>query len=42
MNDNQNWKRVATKFEDTTEKIIDIRNFIPADIAVSVDYADKG
>ncbi len=41
MKDDQNWKRVATKFEDTTEKINDIRNFVPADIVVSVDYADK-
>lgn len=41
MKDNKNWKRVATKFEDTVEKIDDIRNFVPDNIAVGVDYADK-
>lgn len=41
MKDNQNWKRVATKFEGTIAKISGIRNFVPNNIVVSIDYADK-
>ena len=41
MKDNKNWRVVAKKFEDTTERINDIREWVPENIVVGVDYADK-
>ena len=41
MKDKKNWRVVAKKFEDTTERISDIREWVPENIVVGVDYADK-
>ncbi len=41
MKENKNWRVVAKKFEDTTERISDIREWVPENIVVGVDYADK-
>ena len=41
MKDSKNWRIVAKKFEDTTERITDIREWVPENIVVVVDYAYK-
>lgn len=41
MKENKNWRMFARRFEDTTERIEAIREFVSDNITVGVDYADK-
>lgn len=41
MKENKNWRMFARRFEDTTERIEAIREFVTDNITVSVDYANK-
>lgn len=41
MKDNKNWRMLAKRFVNTTEVICAIRSFVPDNIVVSIDYADK-
>lgn len=41
MEKNQNWRMFARRFEDKTDRIEAIREFVGNDITVSIDYADK-
>lgn len=41
MEENKNWRMFARRFEDTTERIEAIREFVTDNIAVGIDYADK-
>lgn len=41
MKENKNWRMFARRFEDTTERIDAIREFVPQTISVGIDYADK-
>lgn len=41
MTKNSNFRMFARRFEDTTERIEAIREFVTNNITVGVDYADK-
>lgn len=41
MQENKNWRMFARRFEDATERIEAIREFVTDNIAVGIDYADK-
>lgn len=41
MTKNNNFRMFARRFEDTTERIEAIREFVTDKIAVGIDYADK-
>lgn len=41
MKDNENWRVVAKKFEDNVDCIEEIRDWVPDDVNVVIDYADK-
>ena len=41
MKENKNWRMFARRFEDKTERIEAIREFIPQTVVVGIDYADK-
>lgn len=41
MKENKNWRMFARRFEDKTERIEAIREFVPQTISVGIDYADK-
>lgn len=41
MKENKNWRMFARRFEDKTERIEAIREFVTNNITVGVDYANK-